>query len=90
MQKEVSEFLVNGKNTMPVSAVKVLKGHRGRARLRVFDPTGGTKAAFTAERNKFHVAAVSQIMKENGTKRKPQIPLMNEGLGELRCRRHFS
>ena len=29
------------------------------------------------------------IMKENGTKRNPLIPLMNEGLGELKCRRHF-
>lgn len=29
------------------------------------------------------------IMQEKKEKRKPLIPLMNEGLGELRCRRHF-
>ncbi|MDU6265267.1 MAG: hypothetical protein E6600_12280, partial [Anaerocolumna aminovalerica] len=29
------------------------------------------------------------IMKQNDKKRNPQIPLMNEGLGELMCRRHF-
>lgn len=28
-------------------------------------------------------------MKENMIKRNPLIPLMNEGLGELKCRRHF-
>ena len=27
-------------------------------------------------------------MTENREKRKPLIPLMNEGLGELMCRRH--
>lgn len=30
-----------------------------------------------------------KAMKENETKRKPLIPFMNEGLGELKCRRHF-
>ena len=28
-------------------------------------------------------------MTENVEKRNPLIPLMNEGLGELMCRRHF-
>ena len=28
-------------------------------------------------------------MTENREKRNPLIPLMNEGLGELMCRRHF-
>ena len=28
-------------------------------------------------------------MKQNGEKWNPLIPLMNEGLGELMCRRHF-
>lgn len=29
------------------------------------------------------------IMNQNGEKWNPLIPLMNEGLGELMCRRHF-
>ena len=29
------------------------------------------------------------IMQEKEAKRNPLIPLMSEGLGELRCRRHF-
>lgn len=54
----MSEFMVNGKHTMPVSAVNELKGHSGRTFLTVFDTTGGTKAAFTMESDKLHVATV--------------------------------
>ena len=54
----MSEFFINGKHTMSVDAVNELKGHGGSPFLRVFDPTGGTKAAFTMESDKFHVPTV--------------------------------
>ena len=52
------EFFVNGKNAMSVGTVNKFKRHRGRTFLTVFNATGRTKAALTAERREFHISAV--------------------------------
>lgn len=44
---------------MAVSAANQLKSHLSGALLAVFDAAGGAEAAFTAERNKLQVAAMS-------------------------------
>lgn len=58
MQKERAKLFVNSKNTVSVGTVDQFKGHGDRTFLTVFDAAGGTKAALTTERNKFHVGAV--------------------------------
>lgn len=35
------------------------------------------------------ISSYKIIIDKKATKRNPLIPLMNEGLGELKCRRHF-
>ena len=52
------ELLVNGKNAVPVLAAEELEGHGGGAFLAVFNTTGRAEAAFTAERDELHFAAV--------------------------------
>ena len=51
------QFFINSKDTMSVGTLDQLKRHRSRTFLAVFNPTGGAKTAFTAERDKFKIAA---------------------------------
>ena len=57
-EKKVPKLFVNGKDTMAVGDVNELKGHRGSAIHSIFVPTGRTKAAVTAKRNKLEITAV--------------------------------
>lgn len=57
-EKKGAKFLVNGKDTMAVSAVYKFKGHIGRTILRIFNAASGAETAFAAERNELHVTAV--------------------------------
>lgn len=57
-QKEMPEFLINGKDAVSVPAAEELEGHGGGAFLTVLDTAGGAEAAFTAERDEFHFATV--------------------------------
>lgn len=50
-QKEMPEFLINGKDAVAVLAAEELEGHGGGAFLAVFYTTGGAEPALTAERN---------------------------------------
>lgn len=57
-QKERTEILINGKNTVSVSTGDKFKSHTSGTLLRIFDPTGGAKAAFATKGNKLHVVAM--------------------------------
>jgi hypothetical protein len=57
LQKEMSEFRINGKNTVAVRSIDNLKRHSCSAGKRILDTTGGTEAAVTAKRHKFKSAA---------------------------------
>ena len=52
-QKEMSEFRINGKNTVPVLCIDYLKRHRGSAVNGVLGSTGRTETAVTPEWNEF-------------------------------------
>ena len=52
-KEEVSEFRINGKDTVSVLNIDYLKRHRGSAVNGVFVSTGWTKTAVTPKRNKF-------------------------------------
>ena len=52
-QKKVSEFRINGKNTVPVLCIDYLKRHRGSAVNGVLCSTGRTETAVTPEWNEF-------------------------------------
>ena len=52
-QKEMSEFRINGKNTVPVLCIDYLKRHRGSAVNGVLGFTGRTETAVTPEWNEF-------------------------------------
>ena len=54
----MAELLIDGKNTMTVGTMDEFESHRGRTLKGVLDPTGGTEAALTAERDKLEVAAM--------------------------------
>ena len=56
LKKKMTELFVNGKNTVAVSTLNKLKGHGIGSVLTVFDTTGWTESAFTAERHKFEVS----------------------------------
>lgn len=58
LEKKVPEIFINGKNTMTVLDVDEFEGHTGSALHGIFVPTGRTKAAVTAKRDKFKVPAV--------------------------------
>ena len=52
-KEEVSEFRINGKDTVSVLNIDYLKRHRGSAVNGVFVSTGWAKTAVTPKRNKF-------------------------------------
>ena len=56
LKKKVTEFFVNGKNTVAVSTLNKFKGHGIGSVLTVFDTTGWTKSAFAAERHEFDIS----------------------------------
>ena len=56
-KEEVSEFRINGKNTVSVLNIDYLKRHRGSAVDGVLVSTGWAKTAVTPKRNKFKGAA---------------------------------
>lgn len=41
IEKEMTEFLINGKDTVPVYAMNEYKGHRSRVFLEIFHPARG-------------------------------------------------
>jgi hypothetical protein len=51
----MSEFFINGEDTVPVYAMNEFKGHRSRTFLRILDPARGAKAALATEGNKLHI-----------------------------------
>ena len=57
-QKERTEILINGKNTVSVSTGDKFKSHTSGTFLGIFDPTGRAKAAFATKGNKLHVIAM--------------------------------
>ena len=57
-QKKVAEFLVNGKDTVAVSARDEFESHVSGAFLAVLDAAGRAETALAAERNKLHVATM--------------------------------
>ena len=56
-EKKVAEFFINGKNAVTMGTLDQFKSHGIGPVLAVFDATGWTKPAFTAERNKFEISA---------------------------------
>lgn len=58
VQKERTQFFINGKNEEPVCTVNEFKGHFSRAIDTVFIATGGAKLRMAAERDRFKFAAV--------------------------------
>ena len=52
-EKEISEMIINGKDTVTVLDIDELKGHTGSAFHGILVSTGRTKTTVTAERNKF-------------------------------------
>lgn len=57
LKKKVTELFINSKNAVTMGTLNQIKSHRIGSVLRVFDTTGWTKSAFTAEGNKFEIAA---------------------------------
>ena len=62
LKKKVTELFVNGKNTVAVSTLDKLKGHGIGSVLAVFDTTGWTESAFTAERHKFEISTFGTVI----------------------------
>lgn len=58
LKEKVAKIFINSKNAMAVLDADKLERHTGGAFHGIFIPTGRTKAAVTAERNKLEVAAV--------------------------------
>ena len=58
LKKKVAEIFIYGKNTMAVLNIDKLERHTGGALHGIFVAAGGAKAAVTAKRDKFEVAAV--------------------------------
>ena len=58
LKEKVAEIFINGKNTMAVLDTDELERHTCGAFHSIFVPTGRTKAAVTAKRNKLEVTAV--------------------------------
>ena len=56
-KEEVAEFFSNCENAMPVFDIYDLKRHSGSTLNIIFIPTGGTEAAFAAERDDLNPAA---------------------------------
>lgn len=54
-EKEISEMIINGKDTVTVLDIDELKGHTGSAFHGILVSTGRTKTTVTAERNKFQL-----------------------------------
>ena len=57
-EEEVPEFFINGKAAVAVQAAEEPEGHGGGAFLAVFDPAGRAEAAFAAEGDELHFAAL--------------------------------
>ncbi len=57
-KEEMAEILIDGENTMSMRDIDQLEGHVGGAFHRIFITAGRTKAAVTAERNKFKFATL--------------------------------
>ena len=55
IEKEVAEFFINSKNTVPVYAMNELKGHRNRAFVGILYATSRAKAALAAKGNELHI-----------------------------------
>ena len=52
-EKEISEMIINSKDTVTVLDIDELKGHTGSAFHGILVSTGRTKTTVTAERNEF-------------------------------------
>lgn len=57
LKKKVTEPFINGKNAVTMGTLDLFKSHGIGSVLAVFDTTGWTKPAFTAERNKYEISA---------------------------------
>ena len=58
-EKEVSEFRINGKDTMTMLDIDYLKRHRSSAVNGVFIAAGRAKTTFASKGDKFKITAVS-------------------------------
>lgn len=58
----MSEFRINGENTVPVLCIDYLKRHRGSAVNGIHVPTGRAKATMTTKRNEFPFVAVRTVV----------------------------
>ena len=57
LKKKIPKILSNRKNAVPVTDINEFKRHTGSAFHGILVATGRAKAAVTAERNKFKLAA---------------------------------
>ena len=57
-EKEISEMIINGKDTVTVLDIDELKGHTGSAFHGILVSTGRAETAVTSEGDKFKFAAM--------------------------------
>lgn len=62
LKEKVTEIFIDGKNAMTVLDINQFKRHTGRVLHGIFIPAGSTKAAVTAERDKFKVPTVRAVV----------------------------
>ncbi len=74
IQKQRTEFLGNGKDTVSMGDIDDLKGHRGDPVNGIHVTAGRTKTGMTTERNKFEISAGRAGIHDT-TKRR--VPIIN-------------
>ncbi len=75
--RKKSRRLINGKNTMTVSDINQLKGHRGSAIHGIFITAGRAETAVTTERNKLKISAVETAIHGTTKEGSPQLIILS-------------
>ena len=92
-EKEMSQFRINGEDTMTMLNIDDLKGHGGSAVDGILSSTGWTKSAMAAKRNKFKsstfAATIHCATKRRVTAVDHALDIFNNRLSRAQCINHF-